>query len=63
LIFSNKLGFLNSLYYTIQVSKKESAKRKALERQADKMLERDAEAQKLKEKGKTVDVNKFKKLL
>ena len=43
--------------------KKESAKRKALEREADKILERDAEAQKLKEKGKKVDVNKFKKII
>jgi hypothetical protein len=47
----------------VSKEKKESAKRKALEREADKMLERDAEAQKLKEKGKSVDVNKFKKLL
>jgi hypothetical protein len=42
--------------------KNEINKRKVLEREADKMLERDAEAQKLKEKGKSVDVNKFKKL-
>ena len=43
--------------------KKEKAKRKALEREADKILERDEEAQKLKKKGKGVDVNKFKKFL
>lgn len=45
------------------MSKINKSKQKALERQADKMLERDAEAQKLKEKGKNVDVNKFKKII
>ena len=42
--------------------KRESAKRKALEKIADKMLEKDEQAQKLKEKGKNVDVDKFKKI-
>ena len=43
--------------------KRESAKRKALEKIADKMLEKDEQAQKLKEKGKNIDVDKFKKML
>jgi hypothetical protein len=43
--------------------KREAAKRKALEKIADKMLEKDEQAQKLKEKGKNVDVDKFKKML
>ena len=43
--------------------KTESAKRKALERQADEMLRKDEEAQKLREQGSKIDVDKFKKLL
>ena len=43
--------------------KRELAKRKALEKIADKMLEKDEQAQKLKEKGKNIDVDKFKKML
>jgi hypothetical protein len=43
--------------------KSEAAKRKALEKIADKMLEQDEQAQKLKEKGKNIDVDKFKKML
>jgi hypothetical protein len=43
--------------------KREAAKRKALEKIADKMLEKDEQAQKLKEKGKNIDVDKFKKML
>jgi hypothetical protein len=43
--------------------KSEAAKHKALEKIADKLLEKDEQAQKLKEKGKNVDVNKFKKML
>lgn len=43
--------------------KQDAAKRKALEHEADKILERDEQAQKLKEKGKNVDVDKFKKML
>jgi hypothetical protein len=43
--------------------KSESAKRKALEKIADKMLEKDEQDQKLKEKGKNIDVDKFKKML
>jgi hypothetical protein len=41
----------------------EAAKRKALERQADEMLKKDEEAQKLREQGTKIDVNKFKNLL
>jgi hypothetical protein len=43
--------------------KNEANKRKALEKIADKMLEKDEQAQKLKEKGKNIDVDKFKKML
>jgi len=43
--------------------KKKNLKSKALEKQADKLLKQDEQAQKLKEKGKSVDVNKFRKLL
>ena len=38
-------------------------KQKQLERQADEMLKRDEEAQKLREQGTKIDVDKFKKLL
>jgi hypothetical protein len=43
--------------------KEKDYKSKALEKQADKLLKQDEQAQKLKEKGKSVDVNKFRKLL
>jgi hypothetical protein len=39
------------------------AKQKALERQADELLKRDEEAQKLREQGNKIDVDKFKKLI
>ena len=42
---------------------KQRAKQKALERQADKLLKRDEEFQKLKQQGHKIDVEKFKKLL
>lgn len=46
------------------MSKKvEKAKRKVLEKQASKMLERDENFQKLKEKGQNVNVDEFKKML
>jgi cell division protein FtsB len=38
------------------------AKQKQLERLADEMLRKDEEAQKLKEMGKNIDLNKFKEL-
>lgn len=43
--------------------KKKDHKSKALEKLADKILEQDEQAQKLKEKGKNVNVDKFKKML
>jgi len=43
--------------------RKDAAKRKALERQADEMLRKDEESQKLREQGSKIDVDKFKKLL
>jgi hypothetical protein len=43
--------------------RKERGKQKALERQADKILKRDEEFQKLKEQGHKIDVEKFKKLI
>ena len=43
--------------------RKERAKQKALERQADQILKRDEEFQKLKEQGHKIDVEKFKKLI
>jgi hypothetical protein len=42
--------------------KKKNFKSKALEKQADKLLKQDEQAQKLKEKGKGLDLNKLKKL-
>jgi hypothetical protein len=39
------------------------AKQKQLERQADELLKRDEEAQKLREQGNKIDVDKFKKML
>ena len=67
-----ELGFQSSFSYTIIVKedkeyKKEKrtqrAKQKALERQADELLKRDEEFQKLKEQGHKIDVEKFKKLI
>ena len=43
--------------------RRERGKQKALERQADKILKRDEEFQKLKEQGHKIDVEKFKKLI
>jgi len=43
--------------------RKERLKQKALERRADEILKQDEKAQKLKEQGHKIDVDKFKKLL
>jgi hypothetical protein len=38
-------------------------KQKQLERQADELLKRDEESQKLREQGNKIDVDRFKKLI
>jgi len=43
--------------------RKERLKQKALERRADEILKQDEKAQKLKEQGHKIDVDKFKKLI
>lgn len=43
--------------------KKRKSQQNTLERQADKILKRDEEFQKLKSQGSKIDVDKFKKLL
>lgn len=43
--------------------KKKNAKSKALEKQADNLLKKDEQAQKLKEIGKRINNEKIKKLL